>query len=45
MFGVYAYTLFYDIRHLPRIGIKWWAQKLVMLSVLNLVSCCYLLRF
>jgi hypothetical protein len=38
IFGVYAYTLVYDVRFLPRIGIKWWPEKLVMLSVLNLVS-------
>jgi len=37
IFGVYAYTLVYDVRFLPRIGIEWWLQKLVMLSVLNLV--------
>lgn len=26
------------MRFLPRIGVKWWVEKLVMLSVLNLVS-------
>ncbi len=37
IFAVYTYTFFYDVRFLPRIGIKWWVSKLVMLSVINLV--------
>lgn len=39
--GVYAGSLVYDVRFLPRIGFHWWAAKLVMLSVINLV-CFYL---
>ncbi|KAI6205304.1 hypothetical protein M3Y94_00777000 [Aphelenchoides besseyi] len=37
IFGVYAYTLAYDVRTLPRFGVTWWLSKLVMLTVLNLV--------
>ncbi|KAL3104092.1 hypothetical protein niasHS_002119 [Heterodera schachtii] len=34
--GVYASALFYDVRFMPRLGVVWWVEKLVMLSMLNL---------
>jgi len=37
IFGVYSYTLFYDVKYLPRFGATWWISKLVMLTVLNFV--------
>nr|CAD2201978.1 unnamed protein product [Meloidogyne enterolobii] len=37
MLGVYAGALFYDIRFVPRVGSQLWIQKLVMLSMLNLL--------
>lgn len=36
--GVYASALFYDVRFMPRLGVVWWVEKLVMLSMLNLVN-------
>jgi len=41
MLGVYAGALFYDIRFVPRVGSQLWIQKLVMLSMLNLVWLLY----
>ena len=41
MLGVYAGALFYDVRFVPRVGSQLWIQKLVMLSMLNLV-CFYI---
>ena len=38
IFCVYAYTLVYDIRDLPLFGAKRWVEKLLMLTILNLVS-------
>lgn len=35
---VYAGSLAYDIRFIPRLGSQWWIYKLVMLSMINFVS-------
>lgn len=37
IFGVYAGSLFYDFKYMPRPGFEWWFSKLVMLTMLNFV--------
>ena len=37
IFGVWAGSLFYDIRYMPRPGFEWWFSKLVMLTMMNFV--------
>jgi hypothetical protein len=37
MLGVYSGALFYDVRFVPRVGSQLWIQKIVMLSMINLL--------